>query len=280
MQTFRIVGVLGDAYLADLRWQNYSPSTVTQRARALRRLERFLGPIPAEEADTEDLVAFLGRIQNPASRLSERSNLAGYFKWLVLEDKRVDDPMVRVPKPRGKRWLPHPMPEDDVLRALRDAPDRVRPWLYLAAFAGLRACEIAPLRADDIWWSADPSLIMIRSGKGGDPGTVPIAPALEKQLRLLPTQGWLFPRMDDQPGPVKPHTVSHVANNYLHSIGIWSTLHSLRHRYGSRVLRASGGNLRQTQELMRHRSIASTVIYTEVDQSEGAAIVALLPGAS
>lgn len=267
-------------YLTSLRWRNYSPSTVTQRDRALRRFARYLGSTPLPEATTDDLMAFLGRLENPASRLTERSNLAGFYRWLVVEGHREDDPMIRVPKPRGRRWLPRPMPEDDLMRALRLAPDRIRPWLYLAAFAGLRACEVAPLRGEHVWWHADPPLIVIERGKGGEPSTVPIAPILATELRRLPGRGVLFPRHDGQPGPVPAHLVSHLANDYLHSLGIWHTFHSLRHRYGTKVLRASGGNLRQTQELMRHRSIASTVIYTEIDQSEGAAIVAALPGAS
>lgn len=267
-------------YLTDIRWRNYSPNTVTQRGRALRRFARYLGPVPLEDATTEDLMAFLGRLQNPASRLSERSNLAGFYRWLVLENVRVDDPMARVPKPRGKRWLPRPMPEDDLMRALRQAPERVRPWLYLAAFAGLRASEVAPLRGEHVWWHADPPLILIERSKGGESSTVPIAPILARELRRLPSRGVLFPRLDGRPGPVPAHLVSHLANDYLHSLGIWHTFHSLRHRYGTKVLRASGGNLRQTQELMRHKSIASTIIYTEVDQSEGAAIVAAIPGAS
>lgn len=101
---------------------------------------------------------------------------------------------------------------------------------------------------------------------------------LEPILRELPRKGWLFPRHDGQLGPIRAHTVSHLANRHLHRIGIDLTFHSLRHRFGTQVYRVSGRDLRQTQELMRHRSPVSTAIYTEVDQGEAYGVVSALPG--
>lgn len=51
------------------------------------------------------------------------------------------------------------------------------------------------------------------------------------------------------------------------SLGIDGTLHQARHVYGTQLLR-SGANLRIVQELMRHRSISSTEIYTAVSSDE------------
>src|SRR5690606_22330993 len=117
----------------------------------------------------------------------ELSHLAGFYRWCVVEGYRDDDPTMRVPRPKLPRNLPHPIPEDDLARAIALAePTRVRPWLMLAAYAGLRACEIAPLRGEDLWWHTDPPLLVIQQGKGGDMGTVPIAPDLEAELRCLP----------------------------------------------------------------------------------------------
>lgn len=269
-------GVRG-AHLRDLWRRNYSRSTIYQRGRALTRLQRFLGVVPIERAGTSVLVEYLDRLAHPATRGAERAHLAGFYRWLVLEELREDDPTIRVPRPRAKRRLPHPIGEDRLREALALAPERVKPWLYLAAYAGLRACEVAGLRGEDLWWHVDPVLIVVRHGKGDDPGAVPVAPVLEKVLRPFPTRGWLFLKQDGSGEPVRPHLVSHHANDYLHSLGIWETFHSLRHRFGTQALRASGGNLRQVQELMRHRSIVSTTLYTEIDKSEVASIVAALP---
>lgn len=264
-------------HVQHLEWRNYARSTIYQRQRAIHRLACFLAPAHLMRATTADLLRFLARLKNPPARSTEISHLAGFFRWAVLEGFREDDPTIRVPRPRTKKWLPHPMPELELRRAIDEAPERVRPWLYLAAYGGLRACEIAPLRADDLWWDSDPALIIVRHGKGDDPDSVPIAPVLEVELRKLPRHGLLFARHDGQAGPLRAHNISQTTNNYLHRIGISLTLHSLRHRFGTQVLRASGGNLRQTQELLRHRSIASTTIYTLVEKSETYGVVAALP---
>jgi integrase len=268
-----------DAHLDNLRWRNLSSGTIYQRNRLLHRLSLHVDPLAASAAD---LLLFLDRRQldgsrlGPATRAVEISHLAAFYQWAVLEELRADDPTVRVPRPKLPRRLPRPMSEPDLTRAIAGAPLRVLPWLYLAAFAGLRACEIAPLRGEDIWWHATPPLIVVQRGKGGDPGTVPLAPPLVPVLRSLPRTDWLFPHGHGI-GHVKPHGVSRASNAYLHSIGITETLHSLRHRFCTQVYRASGRDLRQTQELARHRSIQSTVLYTQVDLTEGAGILAGLP---
>lgn len=265
--------VLAD-HLAYLHARNYAESTITQRRYVLGRLTRT-GVDPVH-ATTADLLRFLMRLKHAPSRASETAHLRSFYRWAVLENYRDDDPTIRVPKPRLPGWLPHPIGEPDLIRAVNLAPDRVRPWLFLAAFAGLRACEIAPLRGEDLWWHSDPPIIVVRRGKGGEPDSVPIAPALACELDGLAQRGWLFPRGDGQGGPLPAHRVSQIANGYLHRIGIAHTLHSLRHRFGTQCLRLSG-NLRHTQSLMRHKSIVSTTIYTLVEKSETAAVVAALP---
>ena len=59
--------------------------------------------------------------------------------------------------------------------------------------------------------------------------------------------------------------------------GVPGSAHSLRHFYGTQTLRSSGGNLRVTQELMRHASPATTAIYTKVDDEQMRAAVDALP---
>lgn len=271
-----------EAHLRHLRHRNLSPGTIDQRRRVLTRLHRHAGTHP-KNATTAQLLAFrerltrMGKPFDPASIAAELSHLTEFYRWLILEGLRDDDPTVRVPRPQVPRRLPRPISEHLLNRAVSTAPERVAPWLMLAAGAGLRACEIAPISASDLWWSHAPPVIEVRRGKGGNPRYVPIAPALAPVLRRLPHRGWLFERRDGNVGPTPPHIVSRLSNEHLARQGIPFTLHSLRHRFATQALRASGGDLRAVQELMGHASIASTTIYTEVEQDHLAAIVAALP---
>lgn len=164
------------------------------------------------------------------------------------------------------------MPDPDIALAFRTAPVRVAPILYLAFYAGLRCCEIAQLRAEDI----GPDVIVVNESKGGHMTTVPLSPQLARALKdcELPARGWLFPRHDS--GHLTRSRVGQLANRHLASLGITHTLHTLRHAYGTHLQRATG-NLRVTQELMRHRSPASTAIYTFVSNEERTAALERLP---
>jgi site-specific recombinase XerD len=255
-------------HLAEMRRRNRRPGTIEQRRRTLVRLGQFLTPRDVLEATPDDLVAWVfdTRSLSPEAQATEVSHLRQFYRWAVELQLIETDPSVRLHRPSLPGRLPRPMATADMEVAVRDAPVRIKPWLLLAAYAGLRCSEIAGLRADDLWWRHTPPLVLIRVSKGGAMSSVPMSAWLAAQLRLcdLPTDGWLFRRGDGLPGPIKAHTVSQLGNKYLHRIGITSTMHSLRHWFGTETLRASGGNVRVAQEALRHKSIMSTQLYTFV----------------
>lgn len=263
-----------EAFLEDCRLRNLQPTTVDQKRRALGRLART-GVNPAT-ASTDDLRRFLGRPIQPESRATELAHLRSYYKWAVLNGHRADDPTLPIQRPKIPRRLPRPIPERDLEVAVDTAPARVRPMLILAGWAGLRAKEIAAVRGEDVQWHLTPPVLVIEEQKGGDTGTVPLCPFVAEELQGV-TSGWLFPRLDDNPGPIPPHLVSKLCNDHLHGLGITHTLHSLRHRFLTQCYLASGRDLRLTQELGRHRTPVSTALYTWVDRSEAGAVVAALP---
>lgn len=264
-----------DAFLDDCRLRNLRPSTVDQKRRCLARLEKAWGDPLA--LNTDHLRSHLARPMQAESRATELAHLRTFYKWCVLNGHRVDDPTLPIQRPKIHRRLPRPIPEEDLAIAVATAPPRIMLMLYLAAFAGLRAAEISGLRGEAIHWAHEPPLLVVEEQKGGDVGSVPLAPVLAELLADYPRSGWLFPRRDGQRGPTPPHMVSKLCNDHLHGLGITHTLHSLRHRYGTQSYRASGRDLRLTQELMRHRTPVSTALYTWCDPAEGAAVVAALP---
>lgn len=64
-----------------------------------------------------------------------------------------------------------------------------------------------------------------------------------------------------------PLCVSTRTTRLFAANGIEGSIHRCRHTYATRLLRA-GVNIRVVQELMRHKSLASTQIYTAVDEVE------------
>lgn len=266
-------------HCSDLVLQNLRPNSIAQRSRVLYRLDRALGGKHLLDAVPRDLADFLSRPLKPESRATETTHVRRFYQWCVEEEHLEVSPARKLRRPRTPKRLPRPMNQADKELAIELAPPRIKPWLLLAAHAGLRACEVAPLEASDIWWQAPVPLIIVAEGKGGHAGSIEMSPYLSEQLQLcrLPLSGYLFPRYDGQPGDHTPaYRVSQVANQYLHGIGITDTFHSLRHWFGTEVMRSSN-NIRTAQEALRHGSIRSTELYTYVDRDDVMTAVSSLP---
>lgn len=262
------------AHLDQLRHVGKRPGTIDQRRWCLQRLAHHLGRTSLLEATHEQLYDFCSSPTLGAeARAATVSHLRMFYRWAAAHGYVDVDLSLRLDRPRRPRHLPRPMPEHDVARALEEAPRPIRAWLHLAAFAGLRCCEIAPLRGED----RHGDVLVIREQKGGDEGSVPLSPALAAELAALPRRGWWFPRWDGAGGPISAGQLGKHANRFLRELGIEHTMHTLRHRFVTLVYQASGRDLRATQELARHKSISSTVGYTWIDPGGASGIVARLP---
>jgi integrase/recombinase XerC len=249
-----------EAHLAHLQLRNLRPSTIEQRRLALRRLARTLGHPILYTNEAQLGRWYAGLKMTAESRACELSHVRSFYQWALLEELIDIDPTRRLIRPRLQRRIPRPIGEIDLARVLDRAPDRIRPWLYLAAYEGLRACEIANLRREDILDSADPPMLIVTDGKGGKQRLIPLSPIVAAALSPMPAKGWMFLREDGLSGPNAPWRVSQAANAVLHRLGTRATLHQLRHRFATKIY-ANSRDLRVTQELLGHASPFTTAGY-------------------
>jgi site-specific recombinase XerC len=274
-----------NAYLVHLRYLNRRPSSISHRSWALLHLVRFAAPISIFDIDSETIRAFVSRESLGAeARNNAISHVRSFYRWAIAQGHTSADPTADLQRPRRPRRLPRPMPTDAVRLALSIAPDPIRQWLYLATYAGLRACEIAQLSGADFNLGQDPPVLIVQESKGGDTQFAVIGTELlEVAAELSVIRGWCFPKGAGDPalrswgGHVSANQVQKRANQFLHNSGIPQTLHQLRHWFGTELLHASGGNLRIAQEGLRHTSANSTAIYTFAAPGEIARALDLLP---
>lgn len=256
-RNYRGRGGAFDAYASWLRAGGLSEGTVRLR---IHHLEKFASRHDVATVTTADIVAWLDRPDwKPATQLAVRSSLRSFFKWAMESGVRDDDPSaktraVKVP-PRAIKEAP----KEALLQALEKVSERDRLAVMLAAYAGLRRAEIATLHADNI---GDRMLTV--TGKGSKTRRVPIHPMLEAPLRQAKARGGYLFRGSDGWSPVTPDAMGRRISRALPDK--WSA-HSLRHYYAGNVYRASH-DIRAVQMLLGHSSIATTEIYTRINDDD------------
>ena len=145
-----------------------------------------------------------------------------------------------------------PIPADDVRRLLATVTRRRdQLCIMLAAYAGLRISEIAALRGEDV--DLTNRLLVVRAGKGGSDGIIPLAAELAEELADWPARGRLI--------PISGPAVGERIRLLLRAAGIPGRPHDLRHSFGTQAAQRSNGNLVLVAKLMRHVQVATTQRY-------------------
>ncbi len=249
--------------------------TIDARERWLYRLDKAL-PYRLAYASADELSEVMARMA--AERRWGKQSLATYsrhtrmfYKWAIQAERLAPpDPSEILPKPAVPRRWPRPVRDDVLGRVLTEAAEPYRTWAILAAYGGLRACEIGTVRREDI----DERGIWVR-GKGDKDGWVPMHPAIWDAVKDLPA-GPIARKRDGEPaggGRYVSMTWWHYVNRGL---GISTSIHKLRHWCATKALQGTG-NLAVTQRLMRHASMQTTLGYAEILDADVTAAVAALP---
>lgn len=205
------------------------------------------------------------------SRATYYAHLKSLCEFLVAAGYLESSPMEAVRKPSRPKMTPKPLSEAEVDQVLAAAVGRTRDIIQLALLTGLRAHEIAKIRAEDI----TPTGVRVL-GKGGKDATLPTHPEVWALALRYSRTGYLFP--SPYGGHITPDTLTGIVSKFFDTLEIEGSIHRCRHTYGTRLLR-SGVNIRIVQELMRHTNLETTAGYTAVSEDELAAAIALLPAA-
>ena len=255
----------------------------------------YLAPsrIALVDADSESIRGFMAsqsRAGASARTASRRlSCLRQFYRFLLTDGRRDDDPTAPVDSPTLPRTLPGVLSEDEVDRLLSAAcpPDdgkeasskreadglRLRAMIELLYGSGLRVSELVSLPLQSI--SAETRTLLVR-GKGDKERMVPLgAPARDALAAYLAVRDqhlsegaqlrWLFPSRGAS-GHLTRHRLAQMLKALAQDAGIEPgrvSPHALRHAFASHLL-AHGADLRAVQKMLGHADIATTEIYTHV----------------
>lgn len=270
------------AYLLSTRRRSILTADVY--IREVEMLESFLlknGKTPLD-AQGEDLLTYLVyRSQSGLQRTTMArivASLHSFYRFCLNEKLRTDDPSIQIRTPRQDRNLPDVLDPESVEHVL-DSIDistpnglRDRALFELIYSCGLRISEAAGLTFQQLY--LDEKLLRVLGKR--------------QKERLVPFGDEAFYWLKKYLAEARPLLEKHSKSEYvflnqegkgISRKGIWkrfsqirarsgvkAKVHTFRHSFATHLL-AGGADLRTVQELLGHTDIATTQIYTHIDEA-------------
>ncbi|MDD7456068.1 MAG: site-specific tyrosine recombinase XerD [Bacteroidales bacterium] len=257
-----------------------SPNTVASYVSDLQEFFDIMSLQPAEVA-SDDIVAYLGKRKDISKRSQARllSAMNSFFRWLIIEGERKDNPVDAVDSPKLGRYLPEVLSEDEV-SAIMDSVDlsawtgkRDRAILEVLYGCGLRVSEAVGLKISFVY--LDEHFVRV-VGKGNKERVVPLgnmaADAIKNYLALRPEpysseyDDILF--LNKFGKSLSRISMFNMVKKQAMLAGIHKEIspHTLRHSFATHLIE-HGADLRVVQDMLGHESILTTEIYTHIDSS-------------
>jgi integrase/recombinase XerC len=206
------------------------------------------------------------------------ASMRSFFRFGQREGLVKNNPAKPLRNPRLSRNLPHFLSTEELGRLLQTPPAdeplglRDRAVLETMYSAGLRVSELVGLNDSDLDFPA--GVVRVR-GKGRRERLAPIGSYAARALKR-----WLAVRKlnsKEPSGPEAPvfvnkfgkrlttRSVARMLEKHLRQTGLdtRTTPHSLRHSFATHLL-DRGADIRSVQELLGHKSLVTTQIYTHV----------------
>jgi site-specific recombinase XerD len=217
--------------------------------------------------------------KTPSSLGAVVSSLRGYFRWRASLGDRTHALVGALAYPAN--WQQASLPkslepaEVEQLEAAlgQSGPSMLRAdaMVRCALDLGLRSGEVARLSLDDIDWEA--GTITLRRTKGRREDVMPLPEATGRAIaaylrdeRPKTQHRMVFARhMTPRERPIGPDLVRKTIRQAYARAGLPHTRsHLLRHTMASRLL-AGGSSLKEVADVLRHRSLNTTLIYAKLD---------------
>ena len=267
--------------------RNASELTIKSYREDLTSLTEYLAeafghdPSPAEitPIDLRGYVAALHEAGYAKSSVSRRlASMRSFFRFCQREGIVDSNPAKPLRNPRRDRKLPHFLSTEEIGQLL-DAPPAMEPLglrdraiLETMYSAGLRVSEAIGVNDADL--DFENGLVRVR-GKGKRERLAPLGSfamravkrwIAERKLSPKEPQGGAAPVFVNKFGRrLTTRSVGRMLEKHLKQVGLdtRTTPHTLRHSFATHLL-DRGADIRSVQELLGHKSLITTQIYTHV----------------
>jgi site-specific recombinase XerD len=236
----------------------------------LRSFVKYFSPRHPRELTSDDIRDYLIYLLDMKCFTSGTVNQAySALKFLYNDLYKLPLTIGPLPRPKKDRKLPVVLNDIEIIRLLTSVRNlKHRAMLMLAYGSGVRVSELVRILVEDIDFSR--RQLFIRGAKGKkDRYTIfpeAIVPTFREYWKSygLGRSGWLFE--GQKPGEhISKETIQTIMRNNLGAARIAksASMHTLRHSFATHLLE-NGTDIRTIQELLGHKSLKTTEIYTHV----------------
>jgi site-specific recombinase XerD len=255
-------------YLSVLITQRYSQKTIREYFSKFDYFIKYVGPSKCEQLSEKEVNDFLYTISSTKvseSVIHSYINAIKFFyaKVIMLPNFKIE----QIKRPRATSHLPKVMSIEQVDALLRATANIKHVTILYALYGhGIRLNELLNLKLSDILW--DRNQIFIQSGKGKKDRILPMSQQFKEMLQIYIHEYkpifWLF-EGQDQKNQYSERSVQQVVKNAAMKakINIKVSPHTLRHSYATHLV-DGGTQLPFIKELLGHKDIKTTMIYTHV----------------
>ena len=269
-----------DAFLLQLQNKNFSPMTIKSYRADLEEFLSFCTQRNIREVSqfsSTNIRSFLAALQtqkNPSrnTMLRKIASLRSFAAYLLEQGELLQNPFKLLPAPKREKLLPKflTVPETEQLldtAAHTKMAPRDRALFELMYSSGLRRSEVVGLKISDVDFFNG---IVKVFGKGSKERLVPVT-----DEALAAIKDYLACRKNPQPQeplflnhsgkPLTGDGLAYIFKNTAIAAHLARkvTPHSLRHSFATHLLN-NGCDLRSLQEMLGHKSLAATQVYTHV----------------
>lgn len=261
-----------------------SPNTLDAYLHDLDKLLHYLqgGGNDVLDVKAGQLESFFAGLHDigitPRSQARILSGVKSFFRFLVLDDYRNDDPSELIEGPKTGLHLPEVLTVEEIDRIIASVDmekaegPRNRAMLETLYSCGLRVSELCGLKLSELY--LDQGFIKVE-GKGSKQRLVPISPRAIAEITAwlqVRSTGRIKPGFEDivflarWGNGISRIMVFHLIKELAAKAGIMKNIspHTFRHSFATHLLEG-GANLRAIQCMLGHESIATTELYTHID---------------
>lgn len=241
--------------------------------------------VALEDVSLNNLQSFLAHINemelSAGTQARVISGIKSFYRYLLLEEVVKNDPTELLEAPKLKRALPEFLSIDEVELLFNtidhSTPEgqRNRAMLETMYSCGLRVSELINLQLSNLY--LDVGFVRV-IGKGNKERLVPVGETAVKQIKLYKDHVRSFVNikqgnedivfLNRRGSALSRVMVFLILKDLTTKSGIKKNIHphTLRHSFATHLVEA-GADLRAVQEMMGHKSITTTEIYTHLDRT-------------